>query len=100
MITATLRGLVSHRLRLALTMAAVALGVAFLAGTLILTDTIKLAFDQLFGKVSSGVDAVVRQESSYDQSAGIDLARQPITASILPAVQAVPGVAVAEGRVS
>jgi len=100
MLTATLRGLIAHRLRLGLTMTAVALGVAFLAGTLILTDTIKLAFDQLFGKVSSGVDSVVREKSAYDQSVGVALERPPITAAVLPAVQAVPGVAVAEGRVS
>ena len=36
---------------LALTVASIALGVAFLAGTLVLTDTMHLAFGQLFGKV-------------------------------------------------
>ena len=60
MFTATVRGMLAHKLRLVLTTASIALGVAFLAGTLILTDTMKLAFDQLFGKVSSGTDAVVR----------------------------------------
>src|SRR4051812_12614880 len=100
MLTATMRGLIAHRLRLGLTMTAIALGVAFLAGTLILTDTIKLAFDQLFGKVSSGVDSVVREKSAYDQSSGVGLSRQPISASVLPSVQGAPGVAVAEGRVT
>ena len=66
MFTATVRGMLAHKLRLVLTTASIALGVAFLAGTLILTDTMKLAFDQLFGKVSAGTDAVVRQESAYD----------------------------------
>ena len=45
MFTATLRGMVAHKLRLVLTTASIALGVAFLAGTLILTDTMALAFD-------------------------------------------------------
>jgi putative ABC transport system permease protein len=58
--TATLRGMLAHKLRVALTTASIALGVAFLAGTLMLTDTMQLAFTQLFGQVSSGTDAVVR----------------------------------------
>ncbi|WP_406050300.1 hypothetical protein [Kribbella sp. NBC_00889] len=50
MFTATLRGMLAHKLRLVLTVASIALGVSFLAGTLVLTDTMRLAFDQLFGK--------------------------------------------------
>ena len=41
----TLRGMVAHKLRLALTTASIALGVAFLAGTLVLTDTMRVAFE-------------------------------------------------------
>ena len=100
MFTATLRGMFAHKLRLALTTASIALGVAFLAGTLMLTDTMKLAFDQLFGKVSSGTDAVVRQEAAYTQSAGISVSRAPIDATVLDQVRAVDGVAAAEGAVS
>jgi putative ABC transport system permease protein len=100
MFTATVRGMLAHRLRLALTTASIALGVAFLAGTLILTDTMKLAFDQLFGKVSAGTDAVVRQESAYDASSGVGLSHAPIKASVLSTVTSVDGVAAAEGRVS
>ena len=65
MLTATFRGMVAHKLRLVLTTASIALGVAFLAGTLVLTDTMGLAFEQLFGKVSAGTDAVVRTEAAY-----------------------------------
>ena len=100
MFTATLRGMLAHKLRLVLTTTSIALGVAFLAGTLMLTDTMKLAFDQLFGKVSSGTDAVVRQESAYTQAAGIGVSRAPIPASVLDQVRAVDGVAAAEGAVS
>ena len=100
MFKTTLRGMTAHKLRLVLTTASIALGVAFLAGTLILTDTMKVAFDQLFGKVSSGTDAVVRQESAYDASAGIALSRAPIPASTLDTVKQVHGVAAAEGAVS
>src|SRR3954469_9778329 len=100
MFTATVRGMLAHKLRLVLTTTSIALGVAFLAGTLMLTDTMKLAFDQLFGKVSSGTDAVVRTETAYDASAGISLSRSPISAAVLDQVKAVPGVAAAEGAVS
>ncbi|MGZ4609591.1 MAG: ABC transporter permease [Actinomycetes bacterium] len=100
MFTATIRGMFAHKLRLVLTTASIALGVAFLAGTLILTDTMKLAFDQLFGKVSSGTDAVVRQESAYTASSGISTSRAPVAASVLDRVKRVDGVAAAEGSVS
>src|SRR6188474_788545 len=70
MLTATIRGMLAHRLRLALTTASIALGVAFLAGTFVLTDTMGLAFSQLFGKVSAGTDAVVRTEAPYSATDG------------------------------
>ena len=98
MFTASLRGMLAHRLRLVLTTASIALGVAFLAGTLILTDTMHKAFDQLFGKVSAGTDAVVRHEAAY--SGGLGTAHQPIPQSVLTTVRAVPGVRAAEGNVS
>ena len=60
MLTVTLRSMVAHRLRLVLTTMSIALGVAFLAGTFVLTDTMHKAFDELFGKVSKGTAAVVR----------------------------------------
>src|SRR5215210_5414175 len=100
MFAATLRGMVAHKLRLILTTASIALGVAFLAGTLILTDTMKLAFDQLFGKIGAGSDAVVRTETAYNQAAGVGLSRAPIADSMLDQVRAVDGVAAAEGSVT
>ena len=98
--TATLRGMLAHKLRLALTAASIALGVAFLAGTLILTDTMNTAFSRLFGQVSSGTDAVVRSEAAYTSVAGVGTSRSPIDASVLEQVRDVDGVAVAEGAVS
>jgi putative ABC transport system permease protein len=100
MFTATLRGMVAHKLRLVLTTASIALGIAFLAGTFILTDTMKLAFDQLFGKVSAGTDAVVRTEAAYAESDGVGLSRSPIDAAVLDQVRKVDGVRAAEGSVS
>ncbi len=100
MFLATWRGMLAHKLRLALTTASIALGVAFLAGTLVLTDTMNLAFDQLFGKVSSGTDAVVRTKAAYTQSEGTGTSHAPISEKVIASVSDVDGVRAAEGSVS
>jgi putative ABC transport system permease protein len=97
MFAATVRGMITHKLRLALTTLSIALGVAFVAGTLILTDTMTLAFDQLFGKVSKGTDAVVRQEAAYKSA---NASRGPISDKVLDQVRRVDGVRAAEGAIS
>ncbi len=99
MLTATLRSMVAHKLRLILTTASIALGVALLAGTMILTSTMGMAFDMLFGKIASGTDVVVRAEAPYTETQGVGTNRGPISASTLDAVRGVPGVAAAEGSV-
>src|SRR3954452_9186101 len=98
MLTTTLRGMMAHKMRLALTISSIMLGVAFLAGTFILTDTMKVAFDQLFGKVSAGTDVVVRHEAAFAADQGT--ARGPTPTSLLDTVRSVPGVRVAEGEVT
>src|SRR3954469_7151733 len=100
MLTATLRGMLAHKLRLLLTTASIALGVALLAGTLILTNTMGNAFDMLFGKISSGTDAVVRTEAPYTATEGVGTDRGPISASVLDQIRKVDGVRAAEGSVS
>src|SRR3954451_814293 len=97
MFTATIRGMLAHKLRVVLTTVSIALGVAFLAGTLILTDTMNTAFDRFFGQVSSGTEGVVRHESAYTSASGAGVTRAAIPASLLNDVRHVPGVAVAEG---
>src|SRR3954449_9510554 len=97
MLSTTVRQMLAHKLRLVLTTASIALGVAFLAGTLVLTDTMGLAFEQLFGKVSSGTDAVVRTHAPFTASDGVSTSRAPIAASVLKDVTKVDGVRAAEG---
>ncbi len=99
MFTATFRSMVAHKLRLFLTTAAIALGVALLSGTLILTNTMGVAFDMLFGKIGSGTDAVVRTEAPYTQTDGVGTNRGPIDAAVLDQVRQVDGVRAAEGSV-
>jgi putative ABC transport system permease protein len=56
MLRLTLRGLWSRKLRTALTFVVVMLGVSLMAGTLVLTDTIRKTFDDLFADVNRGTD--------------------------------------------
>src|SRR3954452_1513975 len=100
MYTATIRSMLAHKMRLLLTTASIALGVALLAGTLILTNTMGNAFDMLFGKISSGTDAVVRTHAPYTSTEGVGTDRGPLSASILDAVRHVDGVRAAEGSVT
>src|SRR6266511_4329691 len=51
---ATIKGLLSHKLRLALTALAIVLGVSFVSGTYVLTDTMNATFSQLFKDTTNG----------------------------------------------
>ncbi|HZG99081.1 MAG TPA: hypothetical protein VEY14_12520, partial [Nocardioidaceae bacterium] len=66
MLLATVKGMLGNKLRLILTATSIALGVAFLAGTLMLTDSMQRAFDELFADASSGTDVTVRAETAVE----------------------------------
>src|SRR5918996_188232 len=95
---ATLKGILAHKFRLALTTLGVVLGVAFVAGTYVLTDTMGHAFDEVFTQATAGGDVEVRAPVAFTGQASIDRGRIP--SSVLEDVQGVDGVAVAEGGVS
>src|SRR6266542_4432446 len=90
---ATIKGLIAHKLRLVLTALAVILGVAFVAGTFVLTDTLGHTFDQLFSEVNKGVAVTVRPSSAFGD------ARDRIPESLLPKIRQVEGVERASGIV-
>ncbi len=97
---ATIKGLLAHKVRLALTALAVVLGVAFVSGTYILTDTMSKAFDSLFQTVNEGVAVVVQGEQKFVGTGQGGLAAGPgerVPASVLDGVRTVPGVKAAEG---
>src|ERR687897_1117619 len=94
MLRTTFKGLVAHKFRLFATSLAVMLGVAFTAGTLVLTDTIQKTFDDLFSDIYDDTDAVVRAEGAFD-SEGIEQ-RGRVDASLLDTVSGVDGVADAQ----
>ncbi len=95
---ATLRGILVHRLRVALTALAIVLGTAFMSGTYVLTDTIDHAFDVALQTAYSGVDVVVRSGSTVPSQQGSE--RPTVPASLLAVVRGVPGVRTAVGAVS
>jgi putative ABC transport system permease protein len=95
MLKVTLSNILSHRFRSVALMLTIVLGVSFVAGTYVLTDTITKVFDDIFDEVYGDIDLSVRSESAL----GTDAARPPVPETLLPAVQAVPGVKVAEGGV-
>src|SRR4051794_19207600 len=99
MFGATIKGMLAHRLRLFLTATSIALGVAFLAGTLMLNDSMQRAFDDVFGSVNSGTDVAVRAQAGKVETDDPDDSRPPIPARTLGLVQGVDGVASAEGSV-
>lgn len=94
----TVRNLVAHKVRLALTALAVVLGVAFVAGTFVFTDTMGRQFDDLFSRIGKGVAVQVRAKKVINSADATTVRTVP--ASLLPAVRRVPGVADAAGEVS
>src|SRR5919106_5634474 len=95
----SLRGLLSRKLRTALTALAIVLGVAMISGTYVLTDSIDAAFDKIFTEIRAGSDAVISGKSAFDISEGSGVAEPTFDESLLPRVQVLPGVAEAEGSV-
>ena len=63
MLRVSLRSFSAHKLRVVLTTISVALGVALMAGTYILTDTINASYSQLLGAAYSGESVVVTPSS-------------------------------------
>ena len=61
----TYRSLMAHKLRLAMSGLAIVLGVAFVAGTLIFTDTLSKTFNDLFKSTSADVN--VARAAAFDQ---------------------------------
>ena len=95
-----IKGLLAHKLRLALTALSVVLGVGFVAGTFVLTDTLAHTFDNLFAEVNGKTDAQVRSTQKLSPQDPAEPDRGPVPATVLDAVRQVPGVAEAEGYLS
>jgi putative ABC transport system permease protein len=96
MFALTVKSIRANKARFILTSLAVLLGVAFMAGTFVLTDTIKKSYDQISTSVYHSTDAVVRSAQVVNSGGQGAKTRGTISASTLATVRAVKGVQAAE----
>jgi putative ABC transport system permease protein len=89
--TVSLRNLMAHKVRLALTVISVLLGTAFVAGSLVFTDTLKRSFDTIFQTSDKGIDAQVKPAHEDDPGVPTDL---------IARIKALPGVATVEPKIT
>ncbi|MFC4589296.1 ABC transporter permease [Sphaerisporangium corydalis] len=93
MLRTTLAGLLAHKLRLLLTSLAITLGVGFIAGTFVLTDTLQAGFTQRIAASADKVDVAVRPAESGGEKA------PRLSTADLTRIRGVAGVAEAQGLV-
>ncbi|MET7473382.1 ABC transporter permease [Streptomyces sp. NPDC005648] len=99
MFRTALRNVLAHKARLLMTVLAVMLGVAFVSGTLVFTNTISDAFQKSSAKGFDQVDVAVR--AKYQDSEDDKVGKAPdLTQSTLDTSAGVPGAADAIGVVN
>ena len=70
MLRVSLRSFWDHKRRLISTIIAIVLGVAFMCGTFVLTDTLDQVFDDLFAEGNAKVDAQVQGDVIFSDPFG------------------------------
>src|SRR3954453_16894756 len=109
MLQLTLRGLMAHKRRLLSTMIAVVLGVSFMAGSRILTDTMKSSISGVYADSERTTDVAVRGTVQFDgdngavhaavpASVGERIGRVPGVAAVVPRIDAYASVADKDGK--
>ena len=91
-----LKSLWARRIRALTTILAVVIGVAFVAGTYILTDTTFAAFDEIFEDSLAKTDVVITAREEVRQETG---EVPSFSAAVLPKAKRVRGVRVAVGQI-
>ncbi|MFI5891374.1 ABC transporter permease [Actinoplanes sp. NPDC051513] len=101
MLRATLKSLLGRKLRLVLSGLAVVLGVMFVAGAFVVTDTLGRSFDRVFAAAYAttdvGVTAKPKIAVSEMEGEQVDT---PLKAAIVDDVRNIPGVETATGMVT
>src|SRR5215467_1828963 len=98
MLFLTLKSIRANMTRFVLTSVAVVLGVAFMAGTLVLTDTIKKSYDDVALNVYKHTDALVRSANHLQGNNDKSDVRGTVDAKLLGVVRGVKGVKAAEAQ--
>ncbi len=96
----TIKRLLAKKVRVLMTGVAVMLGVAFVSGTLVLTDTISRTFDGLFSDIYRNTDAAVREKAAFGANNAFTAGRGRLPASVVGSVERAPGVAAADGTIT
>ncbi|MEO7429151.1 MAG: ABC transporter permease, partial [Acidimicrobiales bacterium] len=91
MLRVTLRSFWEHKRRLISTIVAIVLGVAFMTGTFVLTDTLDKVFDDLFATANKEVDTQVQGTVLFSDTFGGDQ-RGLLDPGLVDTVGAVDGV--------
>ena len=102
MFRATLKSILSHKLRLLLTALSIVFGVGFVAGTYMLTDTMNAAFDGLFQQINQGTAVEVSgipQFSGGPPGSSGPGTTQRVPATLVDPIRAVDGVKAAYGTI-
>src|SRR5215210_4697704 len=94
----TFQGVAARKIRLALTALSIMLGVAFVAGVYVLTDTLRQSFDVAFAQTGVGIDLVARHEGAFEGD-GQSRDRPQLPPEAVTRVRSLPGVAGADGFV-
>ncbi len=96
MTSLALKNLWARKARALSTTLAVVIGVAFVAGSYVLTDTIFAAFDEIFSESLSGTSVVITAQNPVEQQNG---EVPTVSAALLPRVRSTPGVRLAAGAI-
>ncbi len=96
----TWRNLVARKLRLLLSAFAIVLGIAFLSGSLVFTDTIGESFDQIANGTVTDVAVRPITDTSDAVATSINRDARTIPAKYVDEVAALPDVARAEGAIN
>ncbi len=99
-----LKNLWAYKRRLLTSALSVVLGISFLSGSFVFTDTLKGLFTDLFASSTKGVDANVRATKAIKQDQSdngpYSDGRAPLPADLITKIRAVPEVGAAEGNIS
>ncbi len=97
MLKLSLRNLLAHKIRFVMTTFAVVLGVAFVVGSFVLTDSLRAAIGGLITDISEGVDVTVQPKAEIE---GGMASRGLLAPEVVDLVNEVAGVEHAEGAVT
>ncbi|RKS67933.1 putative ABC transport system permease protein [Motilibacter peucedani] len=94
MLRATFRSLLARKVRLVLSALAIVIGVGFVSGAFVLTDSLSKTFDSLFTDVNKSIAVAVRGKSTTTSDT-----RTPVPVALADTVAHVDGVKEAHGQV-